>query len=293
MFGFLNLRKPAGCTSRDVVNRIQKLVRPEKVGHAGTLDPLATGVLVVALGNATRLVEYVQQQPKSYRATFLLGRHSDTEDIEGKVVELASPRVPTSTELLAVIPKFLGEIDQVPPAYSALKVSGRRAYALARRGEEVKLEARKITIHSLQVTDYTYPALQLDIACSSGTYVRSLGRDLARALGTEAVMSALDRTHIGSFTADDAFDPEEVTRNNVLHLLEPARAAVRHLPELSLEHGEVTELLHGRPVQRRREEVASIAAGAELAGFDPAGELVAILTPREGALWPTRVFVSH
>jgi tRNA pseudouridine55 synthase len=288
MFGFLNLHKPAGCTSRDVVNQIQKLVRPEKVGHAGTLDPLATGVLVVALGGATRLVEYVQQQPKSYFATFLLGRHSDTEDIEGKVVELVNPPLPTRDQIVAVLPKFLGEIDQIPPAFSALKVGGQRAYALARRGDEVKLEPRQVTIHTLRVLDYTYPELQLEIACSSGTYVRSLGRDIARALGTEAVMSALERTSVGPFEIDEAVDSDAITRANIHDYLEPARAAVRHLPQLALEHGEVTELLHGRPLRRNRPSDAP-----ELAAFDPSGELVAILTPRDGKLWPTRVFVTQ
>lgn len=288
MFGFLNLHKPAGCTSRDVVNQIQKLVRPEKVGHAGTLDPLATGVLVVALGNATRLVEYVQQQPKSYFATFLLGRQSDTEDIEGKVVELSNPPIPTRDEIVAVLPKFLGEIDQVPPAYSALKVAGQRAYALARRGDEVPLEARKVTLHTLRLLDYTYPELQLEIACSSGTYVRSLGRDVARALGTEAVMSALERTSVGPFEIDEAADPDTITRINLADHLEPARSAVRHLPELMLEHGEVTELIHGRPLRRSRPHDVP-----ELAAFDPSGELVAILSHRDGKLWPTRVFVSQ
>ena len=134
LFGLLNVNKPAGVTSRDVVNRVQRLVRPERVGHAGTLDPLATGVLVVCLGPATRLVEYLQRLRKRYRAAFLLGRTSDTEDIEGQVVELAAPPRPTPAQIAAVLPRFLGQIEQVPPAFSALKLAGRRAYELARAG---------------------------------------------------------------------------------------------------------------------------------------------------------------
>jgi tRNA pseudouridine55 synthase len=187
-----------------------------------------------------------------------------------------------------VLPKFLGEIDQVPPAFSALKVGGQRAYALARRGDEVQLEARQVTIHTLRVLDYTYPELQLEVACSSGTYIRSLGRDIARALGTEAVMSALERTGVGPFEIDEAVDPDTITRANIADHLEPARSAVRHLPELALEHGEVTELLHGRPLRRNLPQDV-----LELAAFDPTGELVAILTPRDGKLWPTRVFVTQ
>src|SRR6476661_7210859 len=131
MFSLLNLCKPAGITSRDVVNRVQRLVKPHKVGHAGTLDPLAIGVLVVCLGPATRLIEYVQRMPKRYHGTFLLGRESDTEDIEGTVRERSDPPVPSRSEIEALIPRFLGDIEQRPPAYPALKVGGRRAYDLA------------------------------------------------------------------------------------------------------------------------------------------------------------------
>lgn len=289
MFGLLNLHKPPGCTSRDVVNRVQKLVRPEKVGHAGTLDPLATGVLVIAIGGATRLVEYVQQQPKSYLATFLLGRHSDTEDIEGRVVELEQPPLPDRDEIQAALPQFTGEIDQVPPAYSALKVAGRRAYALARSGALVELVARKVTIHELRLVDYAYPTLQLEIVCSSGTYVRALGRDLARALGTAAVMSALVRTAIGPFRLDDAVSGDELTHESIARHLRPAGAAVSRLPRLELDHREVTELLHGRPLLRP----GLLSTAAEFAAFDQSGELVAILVPRESRLWPSRVFVSQ
>ena len=294
MFGLLNLHKPAGCTSRDVVNRVQKLVRPEKVGHAGTLDPLATGVLVVAVGGATRLVEYVQQQPKSYVGTFLLGRSSDTEDIEGRVEELVDPPLPTHDEIVAALPRFTGEIDQVPPAFSALKVAGQRAYAMARRGEEVQLAARRIVIHELRLLDYDYPSLRLEMVCSSGTYVRSLGRDLARSLGTEAVMSALVRTAIGPFRLTEAIEPDNLSLESLAASLLPARAAVNHLPSLVLDHGEVTELLHGRPIRRPLpDDTRSSGPPVELAALDPRGELVAILTFRDARLWPTRVFVSQ
>lgn len=287
MFGLLNVHKPQGGTSRDVVNRIQKLVRPEKVGHAGTLDPLATGVLVVAIGAATRLVEYLHQQPKAYLATFLLGRQSDTEDAEGRVVELPHPPIPSREEIAAALPQFIGEIEQVPPAFSALKVEGRRAYALARRGEEVELAARPITIYDLTLVDYAYPTLQLAIKCGSGTYVRSLGRDIARSLGTQAVMSALVRTAVGPFRLEDALSPDEITGESLPGQLKPARAAVGHLSAVPLDHGEVTELLHGRPIRRPP------SSFAELAAIDPRGELVAILTPRDGKLWPARVFISQ
>src|SRR5262245_35406014 len=201
MFGLLNIDKPAGLTSRDVVSRVQRLVRPQKVGHAGTLDPLATGVLVVAVGPATRLVEYVQRMPKTYQGTFLLGRTSDTEDVEGEVVELDSPPVPTRAEIDAALPRFIGTIEQRPPAYSALKVAGRRAHKLARRGEAVELAPRPVEIHAIELLRYEYPEMELRIDCGSGTYVRSLGRDVAEAVDTGAVMAALRRLAIGPFQA--------------------------------------------------------------------------------------------
>src|SRR5690606_6420881 len=138
-FGLLNINKPVGQTSRWVVDRVQRLVRPAKAGHAGTLDPLASGVLVVCVGQATRLIDHVQQMPKRYRAEFLLGRTSDTEDTQGEVVELVDPPIPTHDAIIAAASQFVGEIMQRPPAYSALKVDGKRAYALARKGQAVEL----------------------------------------------------------------------------------------------------------------------------------------------------------
>ncbi len=172
---------------------VQRLARPEKAGHAGTLDPLATGVLIVCVGQATRLIGYVQRMPKHYVGTFLLGRRSPTEDIDGDVELLSGPPVPALEQLEAAARQFVGRTQQRPPAYSALKVAGRRSYDLARRGEDVQLQPRPIEVYSLAVTRYEYPELVLEIECSGGTYIRSLGRDLAETLGTSAVMSALVR----------------------------------------------------------------------------------------------------
>src|SRR5205823_5221065 len=148
--------------------RVQRLVRPHKVGHAGTLDPLATGVLIVAIGPATRLVEYIQRMPKTYQGTFLLGRTSNTEDVEGAVVELPNAAVPMREEILAAIPRFLGTIEQRPPAFSALKIAGRSAYKLARRGEAIELAPRPVEIHAIDLLGYQYPELELRVRCGSG-----------------------------------------------------------------------------------------------------------------------------
>ncbi len=285
LFGFLNLNKPRGWSSRAAVDRVQKIVWPEKVGHAGTLDPLATGVLVVGMGQATRLVEYLQQQPKGYVGTFLLGRESDTEDIEGHVIPLEQPPVPTLEQIESLLPRFTGEIDQMPPAFSALKVEGRRAYQFARKGLEVKLDSRRIHIHSLAVEAYAYPELRLRITCGSGTYIRSLGRDLARALGTGAVMSALVRTFIGSFTLEQSISPETLDRAIIERHLLPSQWAVSHLPSMSLSDQEVIEILHGRTIP-----LADWSDSGERSATDSTGRLIAILAPSGSLLRPVRVF---
>lgn len=285
MFGLLNIDKPRGPTSRDVVNRVARLVKPHKAGHAGTLDPLATGVLVVAVGPATRLVEYVQRYPKAYRASFLLGRSSDTEDITGTVLDLPQAPIPSRESLLAALPQFLGTIEQRPPAYSALKLAGQRAYALARRGETVELPARPVAVHRLELLRYAYPELELEIECGSGTYIRSLGRDLARALGTAAVMSSLRRMAIGPFVAADAFEYGGLDANLLRDQLLPPTLAVGALPKRALNDAEVLRIRQGQPIPLGKDP----AAGEQVA-LDPHGQLVAILEPREGKLWPAKGF---
>jgi tRNA pseudouridine55 synthase len=285
--GILNINKPSGMTSRSVVDIIQRLVRPAKAGHAGTLDPLASGVLIVCIGAATRLIEYVQRMPKSYVGTFLLGRQSDTEDVEGKVEQLLNPPVPDMQEIQCAATKFTGEILQRPPAYSALKVNGRRAYKLARKGEQVDLQPRPVTVYRIVVRSYCYPELVLKVDCGGGTYIRSLGRDLAESLGTAAVMSALTRTAIGNFRLEDAHEPNKLTKENISGRMLPMMRAVEHLPRLELSADEIAEVQHGRTIARR----ISNADAAELAGVDEKGHLIAILGRLEGGLLrPTRNF---
>jgi tRNA pseudouridine55 synthase len=288
MHGLLNIDKPSGCTSRDVVNHVQRLVRPAKAGHAGTLDPLATGVLVVCVGQATRLIEYVQRLPKSYRAEFLLGRTSDTEDVEGQVVELAAPPVPTYEQVVQAAARFVGPMQQRPPRYSALKVDGRRAYDLARAGQHVELASRTVIVHELTVCQYEYPRLVLDVQCGSGTYVRSLGRDLAESLGTAAVMAALRRTAIGTLRVEQAVPPEALTRDTLHEFLMPLRRAVEALPTLQLDPDALRALRHGRRVDAPPQTRAAEAAAGEWAVVDASGQLQAIVQRRGRFLLPVR-----
>lgn len=284
--GFLNVNKPGGITSRKVVDHVLRLVRPAKAGHAGTLDPLATGVLVVAVGAATRLIQYIHRRPKSYRATFLLGRASDTEDVEGQVVELAAPPVPSRQDVAVAATRLTGDILQRPPRFSALKVAGRRAYNLARRGETVDLQPRPVRIDRLEVLDYRYPQLTLEIDCSTGTYVRSLGRDLAESLGTAAVMSALVRTRVADFGLDQAVDLEQLSGRPLAELLAPPLAAVNWMPRTELSDAEITALRNGRPIRRPAHETP------EMAAVDAAGRLVAVLVPRGPGLWGSTCMIG-
>ena len=262
MIGFLNVDKPAGITSRDVVNRVQRLVRPDKAGHAGTLDPLATGVLVVAIGSATRLVEYVQRLPKIYQGTFLFGRMSDTEDVEGAVIELTDAPIPGLAEIEAALPTFVGTIEQRPPAYSAVKVAGKRAYKMARRGETVELAARPVEIHSLKLVRYEYPELELLVHCGSGTYIRSLGRDLAESLGTAAVMSQLRRLAIGPFQIEDAVDLNDLSPDLIKDRLLPLTMALGGIPRVVVSPEEVVRLAKGQKIEDTSEVVSRDPAQA-------------------------------
>src|SRR5262249_22794729 len=220
--GLLVVNKPRGLTSRAVVDRVAGLVPHAKVGHAGTLDPLASGVLIVCLGPATRLVERVQRLPKSYRTVVLLGARSDTLDADGSVEAVAAPRVPSRVDIEGAVAPLVGEILQRPPTYSALKVQGRRAYDLARAGRPVEMPPRRVRIDGIAVIHYAWPRLELAIECGGGTYIRSIARDLGETLGCGGLVEALTRTRIGPFTIDQAVDPEGLSAESLPGHLRPA-----------------------------------------------------------------------
>ena len=255
MNGILNIDKPRGLTSRAVVDTVNRLLRDlgftrgtlPKVGHAGTLDPLATGVLVLGVGDATRLIELVQSRPKEYRGTFIFGCRSDTDDVTGQVVAGDTARAATiqREELDAALIPFRGRIEQVPPAFSAVHVGGQRAYKLARRGEEVELQARTVEVHRLEVMRFEPPELTLDIECGSGTYIRSIGRDLGERFGCGAMMSALCRTRIGPFELSQAVPLDQLTPDSLAARLLTCSVAAVHLPAYVCDVDETTKLSHG------------------------------------------------
>lgn len=269
--GVLNLDKPPGLTSRDVVNRVARLLpRKVKAGHAGTLDPLATGVLVVCVGPATRLIEYIQRMGKTYRSTFRLGARSDTHDVDGVVVPADAPRVPDLAEIEAALASQVGEVEQLPPAYSALKIEGRRAYDLARAGEAVVLAPRPVRIDEIRVLGYEWPRVDVEITCGGGTYIRSIARDLGEALGCGAIMEALTRTRIGVFAQEEAVAVDDLDRDTLGQFLRPSLDAVAGLPRVALDDAALADVRLGRKVPGDAE------AGAEVALVDSEGRLVAL-----------------
>ncbi|REJ86669.1 MAG: tRNA pseudouridine(55) synthase TruB [Planctomycetota bacterium] len=281
--GLLNVDKPRGVSSRVVVDRVEQTAGKTKagkvkVGHAGTLDPIASGVLVICLGTATRLIEYVQQMPKAYRATFLLGQSSPSCDIETEITKLVDAPRPTRAEIERAAANFHGEIEQRPPAFSAVKIGGQRAYKRARRGEDVEMPLRTVRIDTIDVVTYDAPRLVLDIRCGSGTYIRSLGRDLAESLGTAAVMSELVRTGIGDFTLREATRLDDLNPDTLEDYLLPPLRAVADLPRVRLDRGEIEEIRHGRTIARS-DEIA-VAESGQLAAVDEQDRLVALLVPR-------------
>lgn len=283
--GLIVLNKPQGITSRQAVDVVKRLVRPAKTGHAGTLDPLATGVLVVCIGAATRLIEYVQRMPKRYRATFLLGQSSPTEDIEGEITFHPEAPQPPLAEIHRAASGLTGEIMQRPPAFSAIKVQGRRAYDLARAGHDVDLQPRPVTIYRLDVLHYDYPELSVEIECSSGTYVRSLGRDLGESLGSHAAMSSLVRLAIGDFRVEEACLPEELTKENLAARLLPPERAVALLPAVRFSATEASRIARGLSVIRAKDQEVGVGTPEEHAAFDAEGRLIGIAARLPDGAW--------
>lgn len=292
--GFLNLDKPGGVTSRDVVNQVVRLVgRRVKVGHAGTLDPLATGVLVVALGAATRLVELVQEQPKVYRTVIRLGARSDTLDADGAIVVTPDPAVPPEAAIREALARQVGSIQQVPPGYSALKVGGRRAYDLARNGQLVELPARAVHIESIQLRRYDWPWVELEIGCGSGTYIRSIARDLGDTLGCGALVETLQRSRIGSFSLGEALDPAGLTAESVRVDLYPMSRAVSGIPSLRLDSAQVARLATGTALSTSSWD-DELPPPGRIALVGPDGELAALAEhdPASGRILPRKVLLG-
>ena len=287
--GVLPVDKPEGPTSHDVVAAARRALRTRRIGHTGTLDPFASGLLLLCLGPATRLSEYLTALPKTYRAVMVLGAATETDDHTGRKLHTNGAwQSLSSDDILAALRTQEGQIEQIPPRYSAKKVAGERLYVAARRGDEIDPAPSRVTVYRIDVLDVRLPEVELEIECSSGTYIRAIARDVGQALEVGAFLGALRRTRVGDHSVaravpvDALTDPELVSEA----LLSPLDA-VAHLPQLVLDGAETAEISHGRPIAAPgREET-----GEAIALSSAAGELLAIGELGSGMVRPRKVFL--
>ena len=288
--GFLNLDKPSNLTSHDVVAKVRRRYRAltglKKVGHAGTLDPLATGVLVLCLGKATRLSEYIMRGAKTYRAHVTLGVSTSTYDAAGDILHRCETGHIQLSDVKSHLRQFIGDLQQIPPMYSAVKVGGRKLYELARQNQEIEREPRPVRIDAIDILDWDNPSLKLEIRCSAGTYIRSLAHDLGLSLGVGAHLSALCRTASGNFTLDDSITLEQVLEDDAwLEAIVPPHTALADQCCVTLSESEVAMICHGRAIPRHYPAVA-----APIFAFAQDRQLVAVLE-QDAELWkPRKVF---
>ena len=291
--GILNVDKPLGLTSHDVVAHIRRLTRQRRVGHAGTLDPMATGVLLVCLGKATRVTRYLMDSTKTYQAAVHLGTSTTTDDIEGEITDQRPVHV-TRQEVEAVLGQFVGRLEQVPPMYAAIKQGGKPLYELARRGIAVERRPREIEIHSLQLTKWMPSMVHLEVHCGPGTYVRALARDIGKALGCGAHLGALRRTASGQFSVDDAVTlaqvEESFAKGTGAALLHPLDAAFYHLPAIHLDAGASLRLAMGQQVS----DPEGVARSRRARAYGPGGRFLALVCRDSdtGNWQPRKVFIT-
>ena len=287
LHGWLVLDKPLGITSAKAVAIVKRVLKPQKIGHAGTLDPLASGILPLALGEATKTVSFIMGAQKSYRFTVAWGQERATDDAEGEVVAESENR-PSLKEIEALIPQFMGIIEQLPPAYSALKVEGKRAYAMARAGEEVILQPRTITVYDLTlISENPGVDASFEVSCGKGTYIRSIARDMGRKLGCHGYVSHLRRTAVGEFSENNAISLdllEELVHSRApVECIMPLESALDDILAFPVDKMQSTRLRRGQTISCPLADNDSVAAMEE-------GKLVAMGVVNAGIFRPARVF---
>ncbi len=294
--GWLVIDKPLGMTSTQVVGRVRRVFQPRKLGHGGTLDPLATGLLPVAMGEATKTVSYVMDGRKSYRFTLRWGQATETDDAEGAVIEETEAR-PEAARITAVLPQFSGMIEQVPPLYSAIKVGGRRAYDLARAQQDFKLKPRQVTVHEISLlTQPDRDHAVFEVHCGKGTYMRSLARDLGRSVGSLAHITELRRLTVGPFSESDAISLETLESMGhspaALEQVLPVETALDDIPALALSETEANRLRCGQSVsmvaRANRDRISDLHNGAIVCATS-GGKPVALARYEAGDIRPVRV----
>jgi tRNA pseudouridine55 synthase len=298
--GVLVVAKPPGPTSHDVVAIVRRLTGARRVGHGGTLDPFAAGVLPVFLGIATRMVEYHLADQKAYRAVVVLGARSTTDDRDGELIPIEGVP-PGRNEVVDALASFEGEIEQVPPSHSAVRVSGRRAYELARHGQQPELRPRTVRIHQITLTDWderdpARPAATLEVRCSAGTYIRAIARDLGAKLGNGAYLGALTRTASGPFRLESAIPLDEVraalVSGTIERLLLPPDTGLDAFPCIRLDAAELGALAHGQVIRHRGERLPAPGPEGLFRILADDGRLVAMARLEAGRLHPEKVFIT-
>lgn len=287
--GVLNVDKPLGMTSHDVVARVRRTLGIKRVGHAGTLDPLATGVLLVCVGPATRFSEFLMSSAKTYVADVWLGRETTTDDAEGEVTAEADASTLSSDTLSAALPAFTGDVSQVPPAYSAIKQGGRKLYELARKGQTIEAAPRLVRIDSIRLLEWSPPVARLEVVCGPGTYIRSLARDWGRALGAGGSLAGLRRTVSGNFHAEDGLSEANLSDASILReRLLPLRQALAGWTEIELDAAQLAGIRMGRRVLTNSPPESAALALA----IAPSGEVAALLRAAADGWQPDRVLAA-
>lgn len=298
--GWVNLDKPYGMTSTQAVGKIRRIMNAQKVGHAGTLDPLATGVLPIALGEATKTIPFAQDDIKTYSFTAVWGEQRNTDDAEGDIVA-ASDHRPSKKDIESALPQFIGEIEQTPPKFSAIKINGERAYDLARDGEEPEMKSRTVYIDSLILKEARDNEADLEMTCGKGTYVRALTRDLGEVLGTKAYVGALRREKVGAFTAENAISLDNLEEIDYVaarnEALLPLQTVLDDIPALDLTEDETRKLRNGqalgfisRPDFERLQKVGLGTKESQTAVALLNGQPVALVDQVRAEIKPVRVF---
>ncbi len=297
--GWVNLDKPLGLTSTQALGKVRRLLNAQKLGHAGTLDPLATGILPIALGEATKTIPFAQDRDKVYRFTVKWGEARNTDDCEGEVTGTSGKR-PTEAEILAIVPRFIGNIDQVPPQFSAIKIDGERAYDLARDGEKVDIQSRRVTVYAFKLLKSAPDEADFELECGKGTYVRSIARDMGQMLGCLGHVKALRRIAVGNFTEDSAISLDEfekiVQSADPDQVLLPVETVLDDIPALAMTEAEVSRIRQGQTLKFISRQDADRLS---VAGIDENTTLVlamgdnkpqALLEKDGIALYPVKVF---
>ncbi len=289
LHGWFIIDKPEGMTSTQVIGRVRRLTNAMKLGHGGTLDPLATGILPIALGEATKVIPFVMDATKVYRFTVRWGQATSTDDAEGEVIETSDHR-PTDQEIVGILPQFTGEIWQRPPLYSAIKIAGERAYDLARRGESVEIDRRKVRVERIALVDTPEKCVDsatFEVICGKGTYIRSLARDMGKALGTCGYVTMLRRTRVGPFSEAGSISLDMLEK--LLHSappeehITPVETVLDDIPALAVTGGEADRLKMGQSIRVPGERHGTVRVMSD-------DRLIAIAEVTEGQVQPFRVF---